>query len=480
MPLGQMFVEKGILDPTQLEEAVDRQKLAGGSLTESVVALGFASRAELDAVLCEPPPAPRSFEETGLDPQFLLNFILKAVYVYGHETVYQVADCIKLPVSVVGLVFENATRKRLTEILGTTKPGGDIYRYALTSLGREWALEALNQSQYVGPAPVPLTDYQIQVLKQSVTHETIDAGGLKRALSHLVLPQDTADMIGPALSSGKAMLFYGPPGNGKTSIAEAIGGVFEQTIFIPYCIEVDGQIVKLFDPAIHVECPDAAERDLDTRWVRCRRPVVLTGGELTMEMLDLSFDPVSKYYEAPAHIKATGGAFIIDDFGRQRVSPTELVNRWILPLERRIDFLTLHTGKKLRMLFDQIIVFSTNLPPEKLMDPAGLRRIHYKVHLVAPTQDDYKEIFHRVTGAHGLEVPNEVFEFLLATFGGTPDTPLAGYHAKFIMDHVQARCRFERREPVLSLQMVKEAAQNLVIDREPSENPPTTWRPRSA
>jgi predicted ATPase with chaperone activity len=285
----------------------------------------------------------------------------------------------------------------------------------------------------------------------------------------MVLPPGTVGRMGPAVNSGRAILFYGAPGNGKSSVAESVGHSFTQSIFIPHAIHVDGQIIKIFDPTVHEPCAapaggEAPAMAADPRWVRCRRPVILTGGELTLEMLDLTFDPVSKYYEAPAHIKAVGGLFILDDFGRQRVRPQDLLNRWILPLERRVDFLTLHTGKKLQMPFDELVVFSTNFPPKELMDEAGLRRIPYKFHMAAPTRDEYETIFLRVCDSRNIEVPPEILPYLFDTFYPATGTPVSCAHPRFLMDHVVARCHFAGETPALTLELLCEALQNLVVD----------------
>ncbi len=412
----------------------------------------------------EGPPVPETVEDTGLAPRFLLNFLLRAVYVFGIETVEQAEQQTKLSQGILEPIFEMAKQKRLVEILGLSSERVPQYRYALTSEGRLWAQNAMEESLYTGPAPVPLRDYRAQVVKQSVANERVDQETLVSSLSHLVLPEGMICRIGPALNSGKALLLYGAPGNGKTSVADAIARCFQQTIFVPHCIEVDGQIVKIFDAAIHEVCDEGESSGYDPRWLRCRRPAVLTGGELTIEMLDLSFDSVSKFYEAPAHIKATGGVFIIDDFGRQRVRPRDLLNRWILPLERKIDFLTLHTGKKLRMPFDQLVVFSTNFPPHEIMDDAALRRIEYKIHIPSPQPDDYKAILRRLCEQHELELSDEVLSYVLEQFYPEAGIPLSGSHPRFLIEHVLARCAFEDVPPELSLTRVRDALQNLVVD----------------
>ena len=321
----------------------------------------------------------------------------------GFGTSPALSEVTRLPTIVISAVLEDAKGKRLVEVLGLTGPRNSVYRYGLTSEGRRWALDALEQCQYTGPAPVPLARWQEQVVKQSITLDRVTPATMTNAVAHLVLPGDMVSRLGPAANSGRAILLYGGVGNGKTSIAEAIGNAFSQEIWIPHCVEIDGQIIKVFDAALHQPVENAPKAD--ARWVRCRRPVVVTGGELTLEMLDLSFDPVSKTYEAPAHVKATGGVFIIDDFGRQLMHPQELLNRWIFPLERRVDFLTLHTGKKIELFFDQLVIFSTNFAPKELIDEAGLRRIPYKFHIAPPDQKIYTEILRRLCQARQIELP---------------------------------------------------------------------------
>src|SRR5262245_56501428 len=261
MPLGQILLDRNVIDTEQLEAARNRQKLSGGSLAESLVALGAVSRHELDAILAEVPPQPVTPAETGLDGQFLMHSLLKTLYVFGHETARQMAQTTKLHEDVIEAVLQGAKDKRLVEVLGLTAARPQVYRWTLTDLGRKWALDALEQCQYTGPAPIPLADYQVQVVKQSTPNERVTPESLARSLGHLVLPPGTIGRMGPAVNSGRAMLFYGAPGNGKSSVAEAVGRSFTQTIFVPHAIVVDGQIIKVFDPTVHEACDAAPGSD---------------------------------------------------------------------------------------------------------------------------------------------------------------------------------------------------------------------------
>jgi predicted ATPase with chaperone activity len=318
------------------------------------------------------------------------------------------------------------------------------------------------------------------VLKQTIANERIVADTLSRTLSHLILPKETLRQLGPAINSGRAMLLHGASGNGKTSIAQALAQVFRQTVCIPHSIEVDGQIIKIFDRTVHKEIP--SERSpgesvrspfslqpakFDPRWVRSRRPVVISGGELTLRMLDLEFDPISKYYEAPLQVKATGGVFVIDDFGRQAVRPRDLLNRWIVPLERRVDYLTLHTGKKFDLPFDQLVIFSTNIPLEEMMDAALLRRIHYKIRIDPPTVEDYKAIYRTICHLHELEPSEEILTYLLDSFYSNNIMPAMAFHPKFIVEHCITACNYEGIPPRLTMGLVRDALQNLVLTETP-------------
>jgi hypothetical protein len=481
MALGEVLLAKNFLDKVQLEVALERQKLAGGLLGDNLVALGFITREKLEAFFQEPPPTPTSIRDTGLDPHLLANSVLKTIHVSGPQTVHEVSQQVKLPRGIVEELLLAAKKDGFVDVRGVADLNFGILKYSLTNLGRERVVEALNQSRYVGPVPVPLADYQGQLLKQTITNERIHDEDLSQILSHLILPKEILRRLGPAINSGQAILLYGPSGNGKTSIAEAIGYTFRRAIYIPHCIEVDGQIIKIFDPAVHKEIPSRPHSgddsgdpiylkplEFDPRWVRCRRPVIISGGELTLDMLDLKFNSYSNFYEAPLQVKATGGVFVVDDFGRQLVRPRDLLNRWIIPLEKKVDYLTLHTGKKFDLPFDELVIFSTNIAPEELMDAAFLRRIHYKIRIDPPTSDDYKAMFERLCNLYKLKLPNDVLSYLLNDFYPKNRTSLAAFHPKFIIQHTIATCNYQGITPRLTQDLVRDALQNLAISEGPS------------
>jgi hypothetical protein len=476
MAVGELLLAKNLITEDQLKRVLQQQKIAGGRIGDNLIALGYITREKLEAILQEPPVVPKTIEETGLDTNFLINSLLRIMYVSALQTIPEISDQIKLMRGVVESLLDFAKREALVEIRGPSEKNQNIMRYALTSAGKERASEALRRCEYIGPAPVPLDTYQIQVQKQTITNEIINMEKLKRALSHLVLSEDVIRQLGPASNSGRAILVYGAAGNGKTSIAEALVSAFEQPVYVPYCIEADGQIIKIFDPSVHVVLPTSSngangashpmflpQIENDPRWVRCRRPYIISGGELTLEMLDLDFDIHSKYYEAPLQMKAIGGIFVIDDFGRQRVRPHELLNRWIFPLERKVDYLTLHTGKKFALLFDQLVIFATNFPPEELMDPAQLRRVHYKLKINPPTADEYREIFRRICESYGLAFSEDIMAYLLNSFYLKHKVAFAGFHPKFIAEHVIAACNYLSTPPRITRQLLDDSLENMVI-----------------
>jgi hypothetical protein len=472
MRIGELLVAQGLVTDVDIERARQRQIEYGGRLGQNLVEIGAITQEQLDAFLYAVPPEPAKIEDLGLAEGTLLSLLLKTMLLRKLETAEQLGRALHITNAITSAVLNEASDAKMVEILGTTEAAfGNQYRYALTTQGRLYATEALQLSKYVGPVPVSLKDYCERITRQKINNEPVDKQRIADSFSDLIVPDRLVNELGPAINSGRSMLLYGAPGNGKSSLAERMGHAFRNTIFVPHCIEVDGEIIKIFDPTLH-QVLDGAYGDgnggrslqregFDRRWVPIQRPLVVVGGELTLEMLDLQYEESSGFYEAPMHIKALNGIMMIDDFGRQLVPPEQLLNRWIIPLERRIDYLKLHTGKSFEVPFDSLTVFSTNLSPSALMDPAFLRRIPYKVEIHGPDEKDYRTIFTKVAESAGLTLEKATVDFVL-NYLKRGHVPLAAYHSKFITDQVVAAAKFEGRDLVYHEDLVKRALQNLV------------------
>ena len=471
MQIAQVLVAHGLVSSADVSTAVEHQRRNGGKLDQNLIELGLIDQRAMETVMAKVPITPRTIGDTGIAMSQLLRLLLKTVLVEGAELPSQMARSLKLTSNIIVAILQDAVDKQLVENLGPSNIATTAEeRFALTTRGRQWAAEALAQNQYVGPAPVSLTSYSDQIMRQRMANERVDRDAVVEAFSDLVITDSMIGKLGPAVNSSSSILLYGAPGNGKTSIAERLGAIFPDIIYVPFCIEVEGQIIKIFDPSIHqmVDSEPAAaaagtirNEQLDGRWVPCRRPVIITGGELTLEMLDLQFSADAKFYEAPLHLKALNGTFIIDDFGRQLVRPTDLLNRWIVPLESRVDYLKLHTGKSFMVPFDEIVIFSTNMEPDDLMDPAFLRRIPYKLEIPGPDEDTYRVIFQAVASKRGVTLESGVLDFIVHELTRGAGQPLACYQPKFIVEQVLAACKFAGVDAVLTQSLVAEALTNL-------------------
>ena len=432
------------------------------------------------------PPAITSMEETGLSRELLSGLLLKTLHQRGGLSGFEIADAVALPFVVVDELLVDLQYNRLTEVRETDGPSRSSYRFALTSAGHVRALEELSANRYVGPAPVPLAQYLESVARQSVSSVRIERDRLEDALSDLVLPDGFMDILGPAVNSGKSLFLYGDPGNGKTRIARAIADTFGDAFFVPFAVELDGLTMVLFDPAHHevVEEPEEQEtswagpslvREVaahDRRFVLVRRPVVVAGGELDLEQLDLRYDPFTRTYQAPIHLKANGGVMVIDDLGRQRVPPRELLNRWIVPLEHRVDHLSLHSGKKITVPFDCLVIFSTNLEPSDLVEEAFLRRIHYKIHVSDPAPDEFDRIFAMCCDLHGIEYDASAPELIRREYYATGRAQPRGCHPRDIVDHVCDIATFRGSRPELSPELLRRACESYFVSMERSGDAP--------
>ncbi len=472
MRLGDILVARGMVGEADVQRAIEYQAKSGGRLGDILVAMRAITAEALEAVLHDAPEAPRKVEATGVDAVELMKLLIKDMYVASRELPTHLADDLGLTSHVVRELIQMAIERKLVEALGTTGKAVMELRYALTEVGRRWATEALEQCRYVGVAPVPLEEFQDRVASQKITNERIGRDVLSKQYADMVVSDAFLRRIGPAVNSGRALLLYGPPGNGKTSIAERMSRIYNDIIYIPHAVEVDGQIIKVYDPSIHKEVKSASSEDesnvirkeaLDRRYVACKRPIIITGGELNLEMLDLRYDESAKYYEAPLHMKALGGTFIIDDFGRQLVKPEQLLNRWIVPLESRVDFLKLHTGKTFSIPFDEIVVFSTNLEPNDLMDPAFLRRIPYKLEIKAPSREEYRRIFRLIATQRGVEMPDDVPSLVIEELQTNNGFQLACYQPRFIVDQVIAACKYLDVPTTFSPELVLDALGNMYV-----------------
>jgi hypothetical protein len=436
------------------------------------------------SLVAEPPIAPApptpgappaSLADTGLHPDTLSQLLLKTL-VAGEAGGTGLAEKLRLPYSVLDAMLQHARVEKLIEVRGTTGTGTAGYRYALTDLGRDRAGQFLDICRYVGPAPVPLAQYNAYVRACMAARPYIDRDRLATGFDNLIVNKAMFDQLGPAVNSGKSLFLYGAPGNGKTVVAEGIGRALGSEMFIPHAIDVDGQIITMFDPVNHVAIREAEATQsvitaslVDRRWERIRQPVVVVGGELTLEMLDLTFNPISKFYEAPIQMKAIGGVFVVDDFGRQRIPPRDLLNRWIVPLESRVDYLTLHTGRKFEVPFNVFIVFATNLKPESLADEAFLRRIPYKILAKNPTFEEYCSIFELNCRKRGLPFDTVLVEYLDRKYYQPRKLQMRACHPRDLVNQIVDICRYQGRDPVITRELLDAACSSYFLEETGSQ-----------
>lgn len=429
--------------------------------------------APTNAVLAPPPP--KTLEDMRLPLVMMRDILLKTIFRKNVDMVSELSRAICLPVPVTQELVDMCRTQRLLEATGTLNAqNGNEMGYQLTDAGKARALDALAQSEYFGPMPVPLSVYKEQVKRQSVRNMQITRAQLTGAMGHLILPDSLLDHLGPAVSAGRSILMYGPPGNGKSSISNGIRDALGDQVYVPRAIEYASQVITVFDPIVHNEIA-AAEQDptslrrvtrFDARYVCCERPSVITGGELSLDMLDLVYNPSAKTYQAPLQLKSTGGIFIVDDLGRQKEPPQSIVNRWIVPLEESKDILALQSGEKFEVPFDTLVIFSTNFHPNEIFDTAALRRIFFKIKIDGPDQANFLKIFAMVAKKRKMPLDEATLIHLLKNKYPTIDNIYANYQPIFLIDQIIAICEFEGIPYQMSPELMDRAWANMFVKDE--------------
>lgn len=424
------------------------------------------------------PPMPQSIEETGLKPAYVSDLILKTLYAYGSQSGELLSQRILILYSLIDEELLALQQRRMVEVRGTEGVGRRSYVFDLTGEGRNRAREVMGSNSYVGPAPVTAETYRRWVALQSVRKDPIPRDRIHAGLSHLVLDEKFIDRLGPGINSGKSVFLYGHPGNGKTEIAFSIADIMGSSIYIPHAVEMEGQILQVFDPHAHVLAdPTASDGDIgvdpsllrdvpdhDPRFVYVRRPAIIVGGELTLDELDPQRSGMVGVYNAPPQMKSNGGVFVIDDFGRQRVRPRDLLNRWMIPLDRGTDYLRLDSGHKLEIPFDCLIFFATNLNPSDLVEEAFLRRIRYKIHMPNPDRKQFAEIFRRVCAKRGIEYDEAAVELVFHDFYGKLGISPRSCHPGDLIADLCDHARYLGEEPKLSTDLLMHACLSYFID----------------
>jgi DNA-binding MarR family transcriptional regulator len=450
------------------------------------------------------PPPPASLEEAGLSEELVAGLVLKALYGRGSALGFDLVDMLALPMSLLDDVLRQLQEQRLVEVRSTRGPRRGEYVFKLTGAGRERAAEELEVSRYVGPAPVPFEDFCRWVELQAIEHVRVSEEQLLGVLDGVVVPRSLLDLLGPAVNSGRSLFLHGAPGDGKTLLSERIAQVFGERYYVPYAVLVDGSVMIVHDPVHHraaladeaseasprpsivkgaeegndgpsdAQASNAGESDTrreivrllpehDRRFAEARRPVVMTGGELTLDQLDLRWDPSGRMYQAPPQLKAAGGVLVVDDLGRQRVPVQDLLNRWVVPLERRKDYLTLRSGKKVVVPFDCFVIFSTNLEPRSLTDEAFLRRIHYKIEVTGPCRDEYERIFRACCAERDIPFDEHAVEYLFREFYAKEAIEPRRCHPRDILDHLRDLASYRGEPPRASAELLGQACRSYFV-----------------
>ncbi len=422
------------------------------------------------------PSSPRSLADTGLSTVMMRDILLKSMFRTNQDQVSNLSKVICLPVPLTQELVDLARTQKLLTATGTMHAtAGNEMGYELTDAGKARALDALSQSEYYGAMPVPLEQYSVQIKRQSVRDIRLNKEQLLSGMGHLILPPDLIDNLGPAVTSGRSILLYGPPGNGKSSISHGIRAALGDKVYVPRAIEYSGQIISVYDPIVHtaaesnVDDPNSLRRTsnkYDNRYVYCERPSVITGGELSLEMLDLTYNPTARTYQAPLQLKATGGIFIIDDLGRQAEPPQKIVNRWIVPLEESRDILALQSGEKFTVPFDTLVIFSTNFHPNQIFDGAALRRIFFKIKIDGPSQENFLKIFAMVARKKKMPLDEQALMYLMKVKFPTIENNYANYQPVFLIDQMISVCEFENVPYQMTPELIDRAWGNMFVRQE--------------
>ena len=430
-------------------------------------------------------PQPNTVEETGISFGQLQDLCVKQIYFSGRSSARQVSEQMSLPFNIVDTILGFLKREKFIEVVGSVGIGEQEYQYTLSERGADKAAEALERNQYVGPTPVPFEDYVAVVKEQSVRQISVDAPVLDEALADLVLNRTTRSLVGPAVNSGRSLLLYGDPGNGKSSIAKGMGRMLRGDVLIPHAIDVSGQTIRVYDPRVHsasdepkptdernstgLSRPVRPERRRDQRWVLAKRPLIMAGGELTLADLELKYSPQSKFYIAPLQIKANGGILVIDDLGRQLVQPKELLNRWIVPMEARVDHFSLLSGETIEVPFELLLVFSTNIPPHQLGDEAFFRRIRHKIEVGDPDEAAFLEILRGACERNQIAFSPEGGRYLIERYYRPGGHHFRGVHPRDIIDLLLDISSFQGRQPEFTDEWIDLACASYFIEDRPRD-----------
>lgn len=472
MNLSTRLLKANALSAEQLAPALHRQKKLRGFLGHHLVDLGLMDPEELAGFIPPYPPVPQTLEEIGLPENLVADLFLKHAFFRYNFTRREMSEALKIHPEVVEFLLEYLKQQKFVDVSPRDSlrpsPGhlAGAIRYTLSEAGKRAAEQQLNLNGYVGPVPVPLEDYWDWVELQIIQQVKVKEARLWEAFRDYVVPDRLFYELGPAVASGRSMFLFGPSGNGKTVLAGCVGEVFDDPVFIPHALYVHGQIIRVFDEAVHRPVPlplEVPARRLDLRWNLCRRPTVIAGGEMTATALEPKYNPVSRFYEAPHQILANNGVLVIDDFGRQKIAPKELLNRWMYPLETRQDFCNLHTGQQFAVPFDQLLIFCTNLEPSTLADEAFLRRIRHKVFIGYVSEDQYLEIFRRVCEHHRLTFDQEVVQRIMERYYVQESRPLRACHPRDFIEKLLDRANFLGQTPQLTYEALDLACQTYFI-----------------